>query len=234
MRRSSVLALSLLALLAWLASPPRSVAAGTAIRLDTAGLVDRAELVFEGRVIAQRALLASPQRIDTEYTIAVDHTFLGEALPARLVRLPGGVLPDGRGMMLPGLPQLATGSAVILFLTDADATGMRMPVGLAQGELTVVTGPDGHKSIVRSAADLSLVDPHSGAVTPAAARSALDGQAVLDYAGTLAEIEAGVASKRARQAAERDRGGVPAPSGAPGAASGRASGGAPGARKEIR
>jgi hypothetical protein len=204
MRRLSVLAWPALALLHLCTLRPTSVAAGTAIRLDLAGLVERADLVLEGRVIAERALSGPANRIDTEYTIAVEHTFFGDPVATRVIRLPGGVLPDGRGMILPGLPHLARGASVLLFLTPADPIGMRMPVGLAQGELSIVTDLDGKKRIVREQADLSLFDPRTGALTQA------DAKAFLDYAGTLAEIEARVVSKRARQSLEQAHGGASA------------------------
>lgn len=213
MRRFSVLALR--ALLFCLGTVPPMVvpgvlvaggvvAAGTALRLDLSGLVEGADLVLEGRVIAQRGVLGPARRIDTEYTIAVDHTFLGEPLPVRVIRLPGGVLPDGRGMILPGLPRLSIGGSMLLFLTAADAIGMRMPVGLAQGELPIVTGASGEKRIVREQADLSLLDAGTGAVTQA------DARAFLDYAATVAEIEARVAAKRARPSHRPATGPVPA------------------------
>jgi hypothetical protein len=168
--------------------------AGTAIRLDIGGLVDRADLVLEGCVTAEHAVIGPASRIDTEFTIAVEHTYLGDPLATRVIRWPGGVLPDGRGMALPGMPRLSVGSRAILFLTAADSVGMRMPVGLAQGELSIAIDAIGGKHVVRDQSDLSLVDPRTGSVAHA------DAKCVLDYAGTIAEIEARVAAKRARPA----------------------------------
>lgn len=170
----------------------RSVQAGTAIRLDIAGLVDNADLALEGRVQRARAVLdPSGKRIDTEYTLVVTRTFLGEASSTRTIKLPGGVLPDGRGMIIPGLPSLEPGEDVILFLSHANASGMRMPVGLAQGKLRVVTDVKGERRLVREQGDLALVDG-------ATARPA-DASIVLDYAATIARIEAAVAAKHARE-----------------------------------
>jgi hypothetical protein len=174
------------------------LAAGTAIRLDVAGLVDRAALVIEGRVVGARACLGPAKRIDTEYTIAVEHTFSGQHLPTRTVRLPGGVLPDGRGMVVPGIAQLSVGSDVLLFLTAADATNMRMPVGLAQGELAVVLDASGKKRIARDPSGLSLVDARTGASAEAAEKS------FLDYTATVAEIEVRAEAKRARESSGAD------------------------------
>jgi hypothetical protein len=180
-----------------LAALPATIAgAGTAIRLDVAGLVDRADLAIEGRVVTERACLGPAKRIDTEYTIAVERTFCGEHAPTRVVRLPGGVLPDGRGMIVPGIAKLSTGASVLLFLTPADACGMRMPVGLAQGELAVVADTSGAKHIVRDPALLTLVDARTGTTSEAGSKI------FLDYAATIAEIEARAAAKRARARGE--------------------------------
>ena len=200
MRRIQALAL---AVLVTAASLPLShggpVEAGTAVRLDLAGLVGEADLVLEGRVVAQRVLLTAPGRIETESTLAVARTFLGEPEPRRTIRLPGGVLPDGRGMTIPGLPAIASGEEVLLLLSRPNRDGMRMPVGLAQGCLRVVLDRAGTKRLVRDQRDLVLVDAAGGAA-PAPA-SAAD----LDYARTVLEIEAAVAAKRARAAAGTGR-----------------------------
>jgi hypothetical protein len=166
--------------------------AGTAIRMDIPALVEGAQLVVEVRVLATRAVRGPNNRIETEYALAVDRTFLGEAQASRSIRLPGGVLEDGRGMIVPGLRSLAAGEDAILFLSGADSAGMRMPVGLAQGELRIVTDLRGRKRIARDQAGLELVDAHGGAVAPA------DAAALFDYADVVARIEAAAAAKHAR------------------------------------
>ena len=162
--------------------------AGTAVRLGVPELFERSDLCLEGRVIAVRAVLEGQRRIDTEYTIQVARTLWGESQAVRVIRIPGGVLPDGRGMTIPGLPSLALGEETILFLSRADATGMRMPVGLAQGRLRIETDRVGRKRLVRDTEGLTVVDP-AGSAPP---------RAVLDYAGTLAEIEAAAARRRSK------------------------------------
>lgn len=187
----AALALSFVALSSHRALVPEAHA-GTAVRLDIQGLVDRADLLIEGRVLGVRVVLDPSGRIDTEYTLTVERTLIGEAQGTRVVKLPGGVLPDGRGMLIPGLPGLTQGENVILFLSQANASGMRMLVGLAQGKLRVLTDPSGRRRLVREQGELSLVDAHTGALTEA------DAAAELDYAATLAEIEVSIAKKRAR------------------------------------
>jgi hypothetical protein len=173
------------------------LAAGTAVRLSVPDLVERSDLCVEARVTAARAILEPGRRIDTEYTLSVDRTFWGEPEASRAIRLPGGVLPDGRGMLVPGLPGLAVGDDVILFLSKTDPSGARMPIGLAQGRMLVTTDLRGRKRLVRDQAGLELANPRSGAAVPA------DERTVLEYAATVAEIEAAAASRRARVRAEK-------------------------------
>jgi hypothetical protein len=168
---------------------------GTAVRLGVPDLVQRSDLCLEGRVTAARAILEPGKRIDTEYTISVERTFWGEAQASRAIRLPGGVLPDGRGMAIPGLPSLAVGDDVLLFLSKPDALGMRMPIGLAQGTMKVATDRAGKKRIVRDSSGLAIAGA-DGKTRPA------DDAAVLEYAAVLAEIDAAVAARRA--AAKKD------------------------------
>ena len=181
------------------ASAPVALA-GTAVRLSVAELVQRADLCLEGRVTAARAILEPGKRIDTEYTVAVERTFWGEAQASRAIRIPGGVLPDGSGMLIPGLPSLAVGDEAILFLSKADSAGMRMPIGLAQGRMVVATDRFGKKRVVRDQAGLAWASPAgaSGSVQPAPVQLA-DARAVIEYSGVVADIEAAVAAKRVRK-----------------------------------
>jgi hypothetical protein len=175
---------------------PRDVRAGTAVRMDVAGLVDRAELVVEARVIGSRPLLtAGGRRIETEYTLDVKRTFLGETLSAQSFRLPGGVLPasqGGRGLVIAGMPSLVEGEDVVLFLTVPSSKGLRMPVGLAQGKYRIVRDAEGRQIATQSLDSLSLVDAHGARA--AAAPGALELDAL------VREIEAAVAARREREA----------------------------------
>lgn len=172
------------AALAWLRAASGGVEAGTALRMDVSELARRSDLVVEGRVLSQKAVESGQGLIETEFLIEVERTLVGDELPLRAVRLPGGVLPDGRGMLLAGMPALRTGESVMLFLTAPSAGGMRMPVGLAQGKLGVVQDAAGEKLLVRDAGALGLIGPGSSKVLPA------DGLSVLAYAEVLAQIEA--------------------------------------------
>lgn len=170
-----------------------AVHAGTALELDIEGLGQRASLIVEGRVLSARGRLNARGLIETEYVLDVERTFWGEKKPVRTIRLPGGVLPDGRGLMLPGMPEVRPGEDVLLFLTGASADGTRMPVGLAQGKFQRVLDRKGARVLVRDQSDLTLVDAVTGAVREA------DGRSVMDYAEVVARVQAVAAGRRASE-----------------------------------
>jgi hypothetical protein len=164
----------------------REVRAGTVQRFGLADLAERAEVAFEGRVQAVRVLEARPGRIETEYLISESAVHVGESCSTRIVRLPGGVLPDGRGLVLAGMPKLALGEDVLLFLSRESSQGTRMPVGLSQGALRVVTLPSGARRLVGSSAGLDIVGASMTAIP--------DGPGI-DYVAGLAEISSGIAAR---------------------------------------
>lgn len=163
--------------------------AGTAVRFEIEDLVEHAELVFEGRVVSATPYATAGGRVETEYFVSVHRTYLGTPFGTQVFRIPGGVLPDGSGLAIPGLSELREGQNALLFLTEEGTTGWRMPVGLAQGQLDVVVGADGRRALASAGAELALVDPLSGQLGSHAAG------AVLDYQATVARIEAAAARK---------------------------------------
>ena len=170
----------------------RDARAGTAVRLDTTGLVDAAQLIVEAEVESATAFEASDGIVDTEYHLQVMRTFLGEDLTARSIRLPGGVLEDGRGLILPGLPHPAVGERVILFLTGQGPSLRRMPVGLGQGRWRVVPGSNGELAVLTEMAGVTLLDDqgNEGHLPPS--------NWVRSYAQGVAEIQAAVNARLAR------------------------------------
>ncbi|MAE27711.1 MAG: hypothetical protein QF724_03125 [Planctomycetota bacterium] len=169
------------------ASGPR---AGTALRLDIEELVERSDLVLEGRVLSATPVMGASGRLETDYLMTVDRTLWGQHEGTRVLRLPGGVLPDGSGLMLAGMPRLAAGEELVLMLTEAGRGELRVPVGLAQGRFTLHHGLDGTRTLVREQGSLQLVDQSSGRVQSADSRS------ILDYAETMGRIEAAANRKR--------------------------------------
>lgn len=166
------------------------VHAGTVRRFGLADLAEHADLAFEGRVLGARVLESAPGRIETEYTLREDVAHVGAPCGLRVVRVPGGVLPDGRGMAIAGLPRLEVGADVLLFLSRESTRGTRLPVGLGQGALRIVTTASGAKRLVGSSAGLDFVGSAPTAVP--------DGPGI-DYVAGLAEIASGVAARAAEE-----------------------------------
>jgi hypothetical protein len=189
---SAILGLIFLAfVLASLVGRPLGVEAGTAIRLGVPELVESSDLILEARVLSAYSF-EDRGRIETEYLLEVARTFEGVDEAYRAVRLPGGLLEDGRGMVLAGMPRIFAGEEVLLFLTPEGRTGVRMPVGLSQGKLGLISRADGTKALARDSSGIALVNPDSGRVMRG------QGVTVLDYAEVVAEIEAALSGKRDR------------------------------------
>ena len=168
-----------------------SVRAGTALRMDTNALVDSASLVVQGLVLSARGVETEGGMIESEYRLQVERTFEGVDLIERTIRIPGGLLEDGRGLLLAGLPRLGVGEETLLFLSEPSPSGVRMPVGLSQGRYRIARTVDGSRVAVRDQGELGLVDPQTGKVLEAA------GQHVRDYAELIAEVEAAVVREQA-------------------------------------
>jgi hypothetical protein len=90
----------------------------------------------------------------TDYDMQVERTFLGQPDSARTIRIPGGVTADGKGLVLPGMPQIHVGEEVVLFL---NGEGMQMPTGMAQGKFRVMSDGHGTQQVMRSTGSLELV-----------------------------------------------------------------------------
>ena len=168
--------------------------AGTALKMDLGQVVDASGLVLEGRVVNGASGTTDEGIIYTDWEISVDRTWWGADEASRIVRLPGGVLADGKAMVIPGMPRLIPGEDVVLLLSEASANGMRVPTGLGQGKYRIVADASGSKSAVRSGENLTLAST-SGSL------SGGDGLSVLDYAELVSRLEAATQVKRATQRA---------------------------------
>lgn len=174
-----------------LAAPSSGPRAGTALRMDVEEVLQRSELVVEARVLSARPHRVGEGVICTDFELEVERTFWGEDHPARTVRLPGGVLPSGRGMLLPGMPPVEEGEDLLLFLGPEAASGLQMPTGLGQGKYRLVREPDGRRLAVRTAEDLVLV---------AGGRARrVNGRDVVDYAELVGRLEAAAQARRAAE-----------------------------------
>ena len=181
------------ALLGQLGGDPAGPArAGTALRLDTEGLVAHSEWIVEGRVRSRRTVERLDGSLDTEYELDVAREFLADE--DRTLRLPGGVRPDGSGLVVPGLPRLEVGEDVLLFLGELEA-GRRLTVGLAQGRYTLLVDRQGVRRAVRAGASITGRAPEAG----------VRGAESAPYAELVAEIEAAVNARRAREGRDDGR-----------------------------
>lgn len=165
--------------------------ASTALALDTQALVDGADLIVEGHVQAASAVLQPDGTIDTQYDLSVERTLWGEDLPSRRVLLPGGVLPDGRGMLLPGIEHPPVGARLLWFLSAEGASGRRMPIGLCQGLWRLLPAAGGGTLALRGGAGVALLDPLGAASSGAS-------HLVRPHAELLAEVHAALAVRAAR------------------------------------
>jgi hypothetical protein len=113
----AVRSLFLLSLLPLLASP---AAATTFQKVDDAVLADQAPAVVQARVAeVEPSTLAD--RPATDYIVEVERVLKGDIPGSTLVvRVPGGVRPDGVGLKIWGAPQMAVGEDALLFLAPED------------------------------------------------------------------------------------------------------------------
>ncbi len=133
-----------------------SAQAGTAIRMDVEDLVDGADRIVQGRISSRRTLRDRAGRVVTDYEMQVGRTFLGETQATRTIRIPGGVTAEGRGLVIPGMPNIQVGEEVVLFL---NGEGMQMPTGMAQGKYRVMSDGHGNQQVMRRTGSLELVSP---------------------------------------------------------------------------
>ena len=177
--------------------------AGTAIRMEVEDLVDRADHILEARITGRRTLQDEHGRIVTEYQLLKRREFYGES--ADVVRIPGGVLASGRGLLLPGMPRIQVGEEVMLFL---NGESLAMPTGLAQGKFRLMNGRSGERLAVRQGG-VELAASSCGHASHGATAHLCQQGAVqaLPYAELSARVQARVADRVAREAfaAPQDR-----------------------------
>jgi len=164
--------------------------AGSAQRMELEELVQGSDLVLAGRVLSAEARRDLSGHPETRLVLAVEHAFLGDVGPEARVTLPGGVLPDGSGMFLAGMPPIRVGEELLLLLSAESSRGWRLPIGLEQGKFQLVRDEAGTRWALRGARR----DPApavSGRLRPEA------GTFVIEYAELRARIEAELARRPA-------------------------------------
>lgn len=105
-----------LAFLAAALTGPRVASATTYVMVGDAVLADEASAVVDARIVAVEPA-PSATLPATDYTVEVERRLAGSIPGTTLVvRVPGGVRPDGIGLFLYGVPRFEPGERAILFL----------------------------------------------------------------------------------------------------------------------
>jgi hypothetical protein len=140
-----------LLLQSWLLSRPVQDAplqAGTSVPVEWTGLAERCEHALEGRVQSVRV-----QRVagapETEVTLRILRRHHGTGPTLQVIRVPGGQLADGSGLLVPGLPRFVEGEELLLFLSPESTRGWRVPVGLDQGYWKLTRDAAGRRMLER-------------------------------------------------------------------------------------
>ncbi len=113
----AVRSLFLLSLLPLLALP---AAATTIQMIEDSALTDQARAIVHARV-AEAEPSTLGDRPATDYIVEVERVLKGDIPGSTIVvRVPGGIRPDGVGLKIWGAPQMAAGESALLFLAPAD------------------------------------------------------------------------------------------------------------------
>lgn len=140
--------------------------AGTVRAMNLQQMTERADMIFTGRVVGQRAdWNAERTRIYTYVTFEVDSFFKGGGGARQVtVRLLGGRV--GRYLAhLPGTPQFGVGEEVLLFCAG-DSARMPSVLGLSLGKFTITNTPGGERFLKRDISTLMVANYNTAARKP--------------------------------------------------------------------
>lgn len=186
-RRPAPLAPVLTALALLLLAMP--AAATTYVMVSDQYLVESSAAAVQARVLS-RDFAPGTGMPSTDYMIEVEDVLSGEVTGRNLiVRVPGGVGPDGEGLLLFGMPEMLTGERVVLFLNPNDDGTWRVAHLMMGAFHEVIHG--GERLLVRdltSATELALpgAEPGERAIYHRARRS----DAFTRWVGEVARGEA--------------------------------------------
>ncbi|HVR95401.1 MAG TPA: matrixin family metalloprotease [Thermoanaerobaculia bacterium] len=121
-------------------------------------LADQAEAIVEATVVAVESAPVAG-RPATDYQVEVDRVIKGE-LPGStvVVRVPGGIRPDGMGLKIWGAPTFREGDKTLLFLS-ASADGVYRPLHLMLGAFHV-DQVDGRQVALRDLSEATQIGPN--------------------------------------------------------------------------
>lgn len=177
-------------------------------RLGLPELVQRAAVIAEGRVESATGFVSARGVVCTRVVLEVERNYRGSEGGKRFTFVIAGGEAGNRGLLIPGMPRFEAGERAIVFLTAESTSGVRAPVGLAQGKFRIATdAKTGEKRPSRELGGLEL-RARSGAVDAKNPQETLDR---LDFATLAAAIERQVREDDARRAGAASR---PAPGGA--------------------
>jgi HAMP domain-containing protein len=141
------LILTLLAAAGLVLGAGAAVTATVLVPADLSELVQSAQAIAQGRVVAVQPQWAEGRaRIETLVVVAVDQYLKGSFGPTVTLRVPGGELGRYRSVM-PGAPTFREGDEVILFL-GAHGPSIPFLVGLGQGVFRLARDPDTGRRVV--------------------------------------------------------------------------------------
>ncbi len=136
-------------LLLGLTAAPASATRLRSLNIET--MTQRATTIFSGRCIdAERKQWPAAGREIVEATFVVDRMLKGQAAETLTVRF----VHDGTV----GVPRLARGEEVVLFLYGTSALGLTSPVGLGQGKFSVTENKLGRAVAVNEFGNDRLFD----------------------------------------------------------------------------
>ncbi len=115
---------------------PLPATTSTVAALDVTDLADRADRVVRGTVAAVTPY--SDRLVRSEIEIEVAEDWKGGGARTIVLDQPGGLMPDGSGTRVFGMPRFEAGDEVVLFLAEHELVGTRV-LGLAQGAFEVQT-----------------------------------------------------------------------------------------------
>lgn len=151
--------------LAGLLAAATAATATSYVMVDDPLLAAQAELIVDARVVAVESAPVSG-RPATDYTIEVERVLDGAAPGTTLiVRVPGGVRPDGVGLKIYGAPHFVTGERALLFLLPrADGTFGILHLGLGAFHRVELGGAP--PVAIRDLRDATEVELPGGATDP--------------------------------------------------------------------
>lgn len=102
-----------------------------------ATLVAGAERICEVEILEATPVMLPDGTIETRYSFSTVTPIKGTMASIQEVRIPGGQVA-GKGLLLPGMPDLQIGDRNILFLSEpSNQKQWRMPVGMEAGAMKV-------------------------------------------------------------------------------------------------